>query len=107
MKGFKIWPHYFKGAAHSILVLTDYNNLQKFIETTYLSNQQIWWTQKLLQYDFMIDYYTKSNHPADALSWPLTNKAIEKKLVEQNWKILNKLQQSLLKNNHSLLNVNC
>ena len=107
VEGFKTWRHYLEGAAYTILVLTDHNNLKKFIETTCLSGRQICWAQELSQYDFKIDYRARSKNPADALSRPLTNKDIEKKLVEQNRKILDKLQQSLSENNHSLLNANC
>lgn len=38
VKGFKTWRYYFEGAAYTILVVIDYNNLKKFIETTCLSN---------------------------------------------------------------------
>ena len=34
VEGFKTWRHYLEGAAHTILVLTDHNNLKKFMETT-------------------------------------------------------------------------
>ena len=43
---------------------------------------------------------------ADALPRPIANKDDEKKLVEQNHKILSKLQRSLSENKHFLLNVN-
>ena len=107
MKGFKTWRHYFKRATHTVLVFTDHNNLKKFMETTCFNGQQIWWSQELLQYDFKIDYYVGSKNPADILSQPLTDKDAKKELVEQNQKILDKLQHSLSKNNHSLLNTNC
>lgn len=48
----------------------------------------------------------ESNNPADALSRPLIDKNTEKKFVEQNQKILVKLEQFLLKNNYFLLNIN-
>ena len=41
VKGFKTWRHYLKGATHIILVLTDHNNLKKFMKTTRLSRRQI------------------------------------------------------------------
>ena len=106
VEGFKTWRHYLEGAAHTILVLTDHNNLKKFMETTRLSGRQIRWAQELSQYDFKIDYRPGSKNPADALSRPLIDEDAEKKLVEQNRKILDKLQQSLSENNHSLLNAN-
>ncbi len=43
VKGFKTGRHYLEGAAHTILILTDHNNLKKFMETTRLSVQQIQW----------------------------------------------------------------
>ena len=92
VEGFKTWHHYLKKAAYIILVLTDHNNLKKFIETTCLSSYQIWWAQELLRYDFKIDYCPGIKNLVDALFQPLTNKNANKKLVEQNWKILDKLQ---------------
>lgn len=88
---FNTWRHYFEGAAHTILVLTDYNNIEKFMETTSLSGRQIHQAQQLSQYDFKIDYHPGRKNPADVLSQPLTDKDAEKELFEQNQKILNKL----------------
>lgn len=107
VESLKRWHHYLKRATYIILVLIDYNNLKKFIKITYLSICQIWWAQKLLHYDFIIDWYPKTNNLADVTSRPLIGKDAKKKLVKQNQKILNKLQQSLLENNYSLLNANC
>lgn len=107
VEDFKTWHHYLEGAAHKILVLTDHNNLKKFMETIGLSGRQIGWAQELSRYDFKIDYCPGTKNPADALSRPLTDENSEKDLVEQNRKILDKLQQSLSENNHSLRNVNC
>ena len=104
---FKTSCHYLKGAAHTILILTDYNNLKKFIETISLSGCQIQWAKELSHYDYKIDYRPGTNNPADTLSQPLIDKNAEKQLVEQNRKILDKLQQSLVENNNALLNVNC
>ena len=55
VNSFKTWCHYLKRVANIILVLTDHNNLKKFIEITHPSSRQIHWAQKLLQYDFKID----------------------------------------------------
>lgn len=92
VEGFKIWRHYLEGTAHTILVLTDHNNLKKFIKTTFLSSRQIWWAQELSQYDFKIDYCPESKNRADVLSRPLTEKDVNKEFVKQNRKILDKLQ---------------
>lgn len=107
VEGFKTWRHYLEGAVHTVLVLTDHNNLKKFMETTRLSGRQIRWAQELSRYDFKIDYRPGTKNPADALSRPLADEDAEKELVEQNRRILDKLQQSLSENNHSLLNANC
>ncbi len=56
VKAFKIWRHYFKGCKHEVLVLTNYNNLQHFMDTKSLSFRQVWWAQKLSRYHFRIDY---------------------------------------------------
>ncbi len=104
---FETWRHYLEGAAYTIFVLTNYKNLKKFIETTRLSGRQIRWSQKLSRYDFKIDYRPGTKIPADVLSCSLTDKDTEKKVVEENRKILNKLQYSLWVDNHLLLDTNC
>ena len=43
VEGFRTWRHYLEGAAHTILILTDHNNLKKFMKTTHLSGRQIQW----------------------------------------------------------------
>lgn len=82
VKGFKTWRHYFERAAHTILVLTDHNNLKMFMETICLSSRQIWWAQKLLQYNFKIDYRAGSKNLADTLSRSLTDIDAKQKLVK-------------------------
>ena len=77
------------------------------METTCLSGKQIRWAQVLSHYDFKIDYWPGTKNPANALSQPLIDKKAENELVEQNQKILDKLQCSSLDNNDSLLNANC
>ncbi len=104
---FKTWCHYREGAANTILVLTDHNNLKKLMKTTRLSSGQIRWAQELLRYDIKVDHCHGTKISADALSRPFTDKDTEKELVEQNGKILDKLQHFLSENNHSLLNANC
>ncbi len=36
---FKTWRHYLEGCKHEVLVLTDYNNLQRFMDTKSLSSK--------------------------------------------------------------------
>ncbi len=54
---FKTWRHYLKGCKHEVLVLTDYNNLQRFMDMKSLSSKQVQWAQKLSKYYFRIDYW--------------------------------------------------
>ncbi len=82
VKVFKTWRQYLDGAAHTILVLTDHNNLKKFIETTRLSSRQIQRAQEFSRYNFKIDYCPGTNNSADALSRPITDKDTKKELVE-------------------------
>ena len=69
VEAFKTWRHYLEGCKHEVLVLTDYNNLRRFMDTKSLSSCQIRWAQELSRYHFQIDYYQdKANDAADALS---------------------------------------
>ena len=56
VEAFKTWPYYLKGCKHEILVLIDYNNFRRFIDTKSLSSRQVRWAQKLSCYHFCIDY---------------------------------------------------
>ena len=69
VEAFKTWRHYLEGCKHEVLVLTDYNNLQRFIDTKSLSSRQVRWAQQLSRYHFQIEYWQgKANRAADALS---------------------------------------
>ncbi len=69
VEAFKTWRHYLKGWKYEVLVLTDHNNLQRFMDTKSLSSRQVWWVQELSRYHFRIDYRQgKTNGAADALS---------------------------------------
>ena len=41
IEAFKTWRHYLKCCKHEVLVITDYNNLQRFIDTKNLSSKQV------------------------------------------------------------------
>ena len=45
IKVFKTWRHYLKGCKHEVFVLTDHNNLQRFINTKSLNSKQVRWAQ--------------------------------------------------------------
>ena len=97
IEAFKIWRHYLKGCKHEVLILTDHNNLRRFMDTKSLSSRQVHWAQKLFRYHFRIDYWQgKANGAADALSqYPQQNAEEEAILWAENTKILYRLQSSL------------
>ena len=39
VKAFKIWRHYLQGSRYEVLVLTNYNNLRRFMDTKDLSSR--------------------------------------------------------------------
>ena len=90
---FKTWKHYLEGSKHKLLVLTDHNNLRRFMETKSLSSRQVYWAQKLSRYHFQIDHCQgKANGAADALSrYPQWSVEEEKTLCSKNVKILHRL----------------
>ncbi len=94
---FKTWRHYLEGCKHEVLVLTDHNNLQRFMDTKSLSSRQVRWAQKLSRYHFRIDYRQgKANGAADALfRYSQRSAEEEETLRAENTKILHRLQSSL------------
>ena len=52
VEAFKTWRHYLEGCKHEVLVLTDHNNLRRFMDTKSLSSRQVRWAQKLSRYYF-------------------------------------------------------
>ena len=69
VEAFKTWRHYLEGCKHEVLVLTDHNNLRRFMDTKSLSSKQVRWAQELFRYYFWIDYCQgKANGAANALS---------------------------------------
>ena len=99
VEAFKTWRHYLEGCKHEVLVLTDHNNLCRFMDTKSLSSRQVRWTQELSKYHFRIDYQQgKANGAASALSrFPPRNLDEEEKLWAENTQILYRLQSFLTK----------
>ena len=99
VEAFKTWRHYLEGCKYKVLVLTDHNNLWRFMNTKSLSSYQVCWAQELSQYYFQIDYRQgKANFAADALShFSQRSPNKEKVLRAENTQILHRLQ-SLLTN---------
>ena len=70
VRAFKNWRYYLEGCQYEVLVLTDHNNLRRFINTKSLSSRQVRWAQKLFRYYFRINYcQDKANRTADTLSY--------------------------------------
>ena len=97
VEAFKTWRHYLKGCKHKVLMLTNHNNLRRFMDTKSLSSRQVRWAQKLSRYHFRIDYcQAKANGAANALScFPQRNEDKEEKLWTKNTQTLHCLQSSL------------
>ena len=41
VEAFKTWRHYLEGCKHKVLVLTNHNNLRRFMDTKSLSSRQV------------------------------------------------------------------
>ncbi len=41
VEAFKTWKHYLKGFKYEVLVLTNHNNFQRFLDTQSLSSRQV------------------------------------------------------------------
>ena len=97
VEAFKTWRHYLEGCKYKVFVLTDHNNLRRFIDTKSLSSRQVRWAQELFRYDIQIDYCQgNANGAANILScFPQRNKDEEEKLRTENTQILYCLQSSL------------
>ena len=54
-----------------------------------------------------MDYCLGIRKLANKLSRPFIDKDVEKKLIKQNQKMINKLKHCLLENNKFLLSANC
>ena len=106
VEAFKTWRHYLEGCKHEVLVLTDHNNLCRFMDTKSLSSRQVRWAQELSRYHFQIDYRQgKANGATDALSqYSQRSSEEEETLQAENVKILHRLQSLLAKVSGLLVN---
>ena len=64
---FQHWRHYLEGAKRTE-VITDHDNLKKFISQTTLNGRQARWLIQLIPYDFEISFRKGINNPADTPS---------------------------------------
>ena len=106
VEAFKTSCHYLESCKFEVLVLTDYNNLRRFMDTKNLSSRQARWAQKLSWYHFQIYYRQgKAYAVADALSRFLQRSSSkEEKLRVENIQILHRLQYLLTNASLSGLN---
>ena len=86
VKAFKTWRHYLEGCKYKIPILTNHNNLRRFMGIKNLNFCQVRYAQELLKYHFQIDYYqSKANKAADALfCFPQRKLDEKKKLWAEN-----------------------
>ena len=69
VNAFKTWRHYLEGFHYEVLLLTNFNNLCRFIDIKSLSSRQVYWAQKIFWYYFQIDYCQgKVNEATNILS---------------------------------------
>ena len=97
VKAFKNWCYYLEDCKYKVLVLTDHNNVRRFIDTKSLSSHQIRWAQELFCYCFRINYcQSKPNRATDALScYFQRSQGKEKILQAENRRIFQHLQSWL------------
>ena len=90
VEAFKTWRHYLEGSQHEVLLLTNHNNLRRFMEIKSLSSKQVCWAQELFHYHFRINYCQgKANGAANALFQYLQQSAEEEKTLRaKNVRIL-------------------
>ena len=62
---FKAWRQYLEGVKHTVVVISDHNNLQYFLKSKPLSHCQAHWAEFLSEFNFVIHYRVGSKNPAD------------------------------------------
>ena len=65
---FKNWRHYLQNNKHFIRMITNYNNFRYFMSTKKFNAKQIRWTEKLIVFNFIIEYRKKKLNLANASS---------------------------------------
>ena len=65
---FQQWKHYFKNNHHSIIVLTNHNNLRYFMKIITLNKCQSRWIFTFVEYDFKIKYRFEKINSIDDFS---------------------------------------
>ena len=68
MLDFKNWKHYLQNSKHFIRVIFDHNNLRYFMTIKEFNAKQIRWAEKLIAFDFTIEYCKNKLNSANASS---------------------------------------
>ena len=58
-EAFHTWWHYLKGTAIPVNVVTDHKNLEYFLTSKVLTQQQVWWSEHLLQFNMIICFHPR------------------------------------------------
>ena len=87
---FKTWQHYLQNNKHFICVIINHKNLRFFMIIKKLNDKQMRWIEKLIAFDFHIEYHKNKLNPADKSS--KKPNIMKSKLDEKNVFILSILQ---------------
>ena len=69
VEAFKQWKTYLKESKNSVQIYTDHKNLIYFMTIKILNQRQVQWSEKLLNFNFEIHYWKRSeNAKTDTLS---------------------------------------
>ena len=94
VKAFKQWKTYLEELKNPVQIYTDHKNLIYFMIIKVLNRQQVWWSEKLSNFNFKIHYQKESeNVKADTLSQRsdyIKNKSqtVQSVLLQQKNKII-------------------
>ena len=99
VKTLEWWRAYLQEAKHQTIIKSDYKNLQYFMITKKLNEQQAQWTETLTEYDFTIQYCKEKNN-----SWTdiLNRKSdfIKEKIKQEKQTMLQTNKEKQLKYTH-------
>ena len=68
VESFKRWRHYLEGSCRPVKVLSDHANLKPFMTTKELNGRQARWAERLVAFDFTLEFRPGSKNPGDAPS---------------------------------------
>ena len=82
VEAFKTSRHYLESCKFEVLMLTNHNNLCRFMNTKSLSSGEVRWVQEIFWYHFQIDYHQGKGNAADyaLLRFPQRSQSEEQEL---------------------------